>query len=78
MASDIGCHDKDNVASFSGFALALHVGTIEAAEKYFAALAENGEVQVPIAETFFAKRYGVVADCFGVWWKIIAADKEVV
>ncbi len=78
MASDVGCDDQENVPSFSGFALALHVDSTEAAEKYFAALAESGEVQVPLIETSFAKRYGVVSDRFGVWWKIISADDDVV
>ena len=77
MASDVGCHDPENVASFSGFALGLHVASAEAAEKYFAALAESGKVQVPMTETFFANRYGIVTDRFGVSWKIIAADEGV-
>lgn len=75
MASDVGCHDPQNVANLTGFAFALHAASIEAAEKYFAALSESGEVQVPMTETFFAKRYGIVVDQFGVPWKIIAADK---
>lgn len=75
MASDVGCHDRQNVANFSGFAFALRVESPEIAEKYFMALSRSGEVQVPLAEIFFAKRYGIVVDQFGVSWKIIAADK---
>ena len=75
MASDVGCHDPKNVANLSGFAFALHVQSPEIAEKYFTALSQSGEVQMPLAETFFAHRYGIVRDPFGVSWKIIAADK---
>jgi len=76
MASDVGCHDPKNVARFTGFALGLHVASPDTAEKYFAALAESGAVEVPMAETFFASRYGVVSDRFGVSWKIIAAGEK--
>jgi len=77
MASDVGCHDPENVASFSGFALAFRVASPEAAEKHFAALAESGTIQMPMTEMSFAKRYGIVSDRFGITWKIIAADKDV-
>ena len=82
MASDVGCddsnsHDSKNVVSFSGFALALEVDSAETAERYFAALAKSGNIQMVMAETFFAQRYGIVIDRFGVTWKIIVADKNV-
>ncbi len=68
--------DPKNVANLSGFAFALHVQSPEIAEKYFSALSQSGEIQMPLAETFFAYRYGIVRDPFGVSWKIIAANKE--
>jgi len=37
----------------------------------FAALADRGEVRMPLGKTFFAKRFGMVADRFGVGWMII-------
>lgn len=40
------------------------------AERIFAALAEGGEVQMPIQETFWALRFGVVTDRFGTPWMI--------
>ncbi len=36
----------------------------------FTALAEGGSVQMPIEKTFFAERFGMVTDRFGVPWMI--------
>jgi PhnB protein len=38
----------------------------------FKALGEGGQVQMEMTKTFFAKRFGMVADKFGVSWMIIA------
>jgi PhnB protein len=40
------------------------------AERIFAALAHGGEVQMPLAETFFAARFGSLVDRFGTPWMI--------
>ncbi len=68
MASD-GCDDK---TVFSGFSLALQVPTIAEADRVFAALAEGGQVQMPLAKTFWSPRYGMVQDKFGVSWMVMA------
>jgi PhnB protein len=34
-------------------------------------LADGGTVQVPLAETFFSPRFGIVADRFGVSWMLV-------
>lgn len=70
MASDVGCDDPKLETGFSGFAFAVRAGSIEDAERYFAGLSEHGRVIVPLSETFFATRYGIVNDRFGVSWKI--------
>ena len=41
------------------------------ADRMFAALADGGKVQMPLGKTFFAKRFGAVADRFGVGWMVI-------
>jgi PhnB protein len=56
---------------FKGFALALAAPDVAAADRLFAALAEGGAVQMPLAATFFSPRFGMVADRFGVSWMII-------
>ena len=67
MASD--CHCKGQ-PSFQGFSLSLTVPTEAAADRLFAALADGGQVQMPLTKTFFSPRFGVVADRFGVSWTI--------
>jgi PhnB protein len=40
------------------------------AERVFKALSENGTVQMPIAETFWARRFGMLVDQFGIPWMV--------
>src|SRR5438874_5427281 len=70
LASDGQCVGRP---SFQGFALSLTVPDDAEAERVFAALADGGQVQMPLAKTFFASRFGMVADRFGVSWMIYAA-----
>jgi PhnB protein len=53
-----------------GFALQVNLSDPLEGERIFKALAENGTVQMPLQETFWALRFGVLADQFGVPWLI--------
>ena len=53
-----------------GFALQLNIDEPMEAERIFNALAENGTVQMPLQETFWALRFGVLVDQFGIPWLI--------
>lgn len=57
-------------AGFSGFALSLNVSTEAEAEQCFAALSAQGQVTMPLAATFWARRFGMFTDRFGVPWMI--------
>ena len=70
MASDGRCLGK---TSFQGFSLSLTVPDEAQAERLFAALSDGGQVQMPLAKTFFSPRFGMVADRFGVSWMIRVA-----
>ncbi len=70
MASDGRCL---GAPSFQGFALSLFVPDAAEAERLFGVLGEGGQVQMPLTETFFASRFGMVADRFGVSWMISVA-----
>jgi len=70
MASDGNCLGKP---VFQGVSLSLTVRNDEEAERSFAALSDGGQVQMPLAKTFFSSRFGMVADRFGVSWMIIVA-----
>jgi PhnB protein len=69
MASDGRCTGK---ANFSGISLTLNAKDNAEAEKLFGALGKGGQVSMPMSETFFAHRFGVVADKFGVNWMVIS------
>ncbi len=70
MASDGRCLGKP---SFQGFSLSLTAPDAAEAERLFAALGKGGQVQMPLAKTFFSPRFGMVADRFGVSWMVIVA-----
>jgi len=53
-----------------GFSVSLEIGTPEEADRIFAALGEGGSVTMPIQETFWAKRFGMLTDRFGIPWMI--------
>jgi PhnB protein len=76
MASDCGCEKAPEGAPFAGFAFALRAETVEKAERLFAALSEGGRVLIPMAETFFTARYGIVMDRFGVSWKVMVEAEK--
>jgi PhnB protein len=56
---------------FEGFSMTLRPGAAEA-DKMFSALSEGGKVDMPLSKTFFAGKFGMLTDKFGVSWMIIA------
>ena len=48
----------------------IEVESIEDAERVFAALADGGEIRMPIAETFWAHRWGCLLDRYGTPWMV--------
>jgi PhnB protein len=60
---------------FKGFALSLDAKDETHADKMFNALSDGGQVTMPMSKTFFAPRFGMVADKFGVNWMIIVEPK---
>jgi len=58
-----------------GFALQFNLSDPGETERIFQALAENGTVQMPLQETFWAFRFGVLEDQFGIRW-LINCEKQ--
>ena len=73
MASD-GCGNGQ--PKFEGVSLCISAADEAEADSLFAALAEGGQVQMPLTTTFFSPRFGMVADRFGVSWMIIVAPQQ--
>ncbi|NUM55836.1 MAG: VOC family protein [Candidatus Hydrogenedentes bacterium] len=57
--------------NFAGIMLSLGVTNDADAEKCFAALSEGGNVFMPMGPTFFASKFGMLTDKFGVHWMVI-------
>ena len=53
-----------------GFFVTLNVSDAVEADRLFETLAEKGAVQMPIQETFWAVRFGMLVDQFGMPWMI--------
>jgi PhnB protein len=73
MASDGHCAGKP---SFQGFGLSLEVRDEAEAKRRFDALSDGGNVQMPLAKTFFSPSFGMVADRFGVLWMVIVGTEQ--
>src|SRR5262245_56034882 len=67
MGGDVA---PDRYEAPKGFSLSLQVRTVVEAERVFLQLAEGGTVLMPLAKTFWAERFGMVVDRFGVPWLI--------
>jgi len=50
--------------------------TAEIINYAFDILAEDGNVKMPLQETFFSPRYGIVKDKFGIMWNLAAWQEE--
>jgi PhnB protein len=53
-----------------GFSVSLGIKAVADAERIFQALAENGKVSMPLQQTFWAARFGMLVDRFGTPWMI--------
>lgn len=67
MASDGRCEGQPG---FQGFALSLSLPNEAETDRVFAALADGGQVQMPLAKTFWSSRFGMLSDRFGVGWMV--------
>ncbi|MFO1008247.1 MAG: VOC family protein [Planctomycetaceae bacterium] len=67
MVSD-GCMPN---STFGSFRLALTVATEAEAHRAFNALADGGEVQMPLTKTFWSPCYGMLTDKFNVGWMVM-------
>src|SRR5262245_33999592 len=53
-----------------GFSMSLHMKDPAVADRVFEQLAKDGNVVLPLAQTFWAARFGMVVDRFGISWMI--------
>lgn len=67
MGADV---TPDRHEGTKGFSLSLNLSSVGDAERFFRALAEGGLIVMPLDKTFWAERFGMVVDRFGVPWMI--------
>ena len=60
----------------AGCSISLNVDSIAEAERVFSALAEDGSVQMPLEPTFWAARFGMLQDRFGVAWMVNCEEDQ--
>ena len=53
-----------------GFRVSISAKDVAEAEKIFNALAEKGQINMPLAETFWSPRFGMLIDRFGIPWMV--------
>lgn len=73
MASDGRC---EGTATFEGFSISITVPDEAEAERVFAALSEGGLVTLPLEQTFWSPKFGMLQDRFGVSWMVSVMHKE--
>jgi PhnB protein len=56
----------------AGFSVSLQVQDPAEAERLFTALSEGGEVRMEMQKTFWAERFGMLVDRFGIPWMVNA------
>lgn len=67
MASDGGCTGS---VTPGGFSLSIAVPDAATADRVFAALSQGGTVQMPLTQTFWSPRFGMLVDRFGIGWMV--------
>jgi len=68
LASDV---PPDRFEPMRSVYLSLGVESISEAERIYALLSDGGQVFMPMQETFFAFRFGMLRDKFGTSWMIV-------
>jgi PhnB protein len=73
MAADVARepHEKPQ-----GFSLAVNVSAVAEADRYFSRLAQGGTIVMPLEKTFWATRFGMLVDKFGISWMVNCEGAE--
>ena len=67
MGGDVA---PDRYEEPKGFSLSLQISNTDDAERMFQDLSQDGRIVLPLEKTFWAARFGMVVDRFGIPWLI--------
>ena len=62
--------DRQETQTPKGFSVSLNLKSPADAERIFKALEQNGKVTMPMEPTFWAARFGMLVDQFGIPWMV--------
>jgi PhnB protein len=68
MASD--GMESGKVINGTSVTLSIDCSTLEEIEKYFANLSKDGKITMPLQDTFWGARFGMLTDKFGIQWML--------
>ena len=60
----------ENYAKPAGIRVVINADSAEEAERLFANLSEGANIDMPIEESFWAERFGMLTDKFGIPWMV--------
>lgn len=69
MGSDIP-DSMGQLKQGDNFSISISADSKEEADKLFNGLAEDGKVEMPLADTFWGAYFGMCADKFGIQWMV--------
>ena len=73
MGGDVA---PDGYEAPKGFTLSIQIKSTADAERIFHELANGGRVVLPLEKTFWAERFGMLVDRFGIPWQINCEGAE--
>ena len=73
MGGDVA---PDSYEAPKGFTLSIQIKSAADAERIFHELANGGRVVLPLEKTFWAERFGMLVDRFGIPWQINCEGSE--
>jgi PhnB protein len=73
MGGDVA---PDSYEPSKGFTLSIQIASVPDAERIFRELATGGSVVLPLEKSFWAARFGMLVDRFGIPWQINCEGAE--
>ena len=67
MGADVA---PDRYERPKGFTLSIQITSTTEAERIFRELSQGGQVSMPLEPTFWAARFGMLVDRFGIPWQV--------
>ncbi len=70
MGSDTGGEWASNFKEGNNFSVSINAESREEADKLFNGLSQDGQITMPLADTFWGAYFGMFTDQFGINWMV--------